>query len=220
MLALRDSLEGGFGAGSIDSLDAIVPPNDPIRARRPPVVPSTLNAAATPRATLSPARAALILPVAAQSTRADKPSGRGGGRGGGRSKLQNRLDGYKTNQRATALFTFHNKPSTVVVTGGIMSMHVASEMAKGLMEESDPNPLQEASVPGGWSPKSDWKGLDVQYDLYGGLQPQDYVSQSSSSSFSAGQTGQSILAQLASGQGQGQLAMMMMQQQQQAQQQQ
>ena len=80
-----------------------------------------------------------------------------------------------------------------------MSMQVASEMAKGILEESDPNPLQEASVPGGWSSKSDWKELDVPYDLYGGLQPQDHASQSYSSSSSAGQTGQSILSQLASG---------------------
>ena len=85
----------------------------------------------------------MILPLASQPTRADEPSGRGRGEGGGRSrgrsKLLNWLDGHKINQLATALFTFQ----------------VASEMAKGILEENDPNPLQEASVPGGWSPKSD-----------------------------------------------------------------
>ena len=81
MSALRGSLQGGFGARSIVSLDAIVPPNDPIRVRRPPVLPSTLKAAATPRATPLPARAPVILPLVLQPTRTDEPSG------GGCSKL-------------------------------------------------------------------------------------------------------------------------------------
>ena len=164
MLALRESFQRGFNDGSIDSLDAIVPPNDPIRARRPPVLPFTLNAAATPRATPSPARAPVILPVAAQPTRADEPSGRGGG-GGGRSKLQNRLDGHKTNQLATALFTFHNKPSTVGFTGH--HVHAGRERdgqrhLGGKRPQPPPRGLCAGRV-------VDWKELDVPYDLYGGL---------------------------------------------------
>jgi hypothetical protein len=46
-------------------------------------------------------------------------------------------------QLQTAIFTFMGKPSTVAYTGGLMSMSTAHALAKGILEEGDPNPLKE-----------------------------------------------------------------------------
>jgi hypothetical protein len=73
-------------------------------------------------------------------------------------------------QLQTAIFTFMGKQSTVAYTGGLMSMSTAHALAKGILEEGDPNPLNEASVRGGWAAKTDWKDhLPTNYERYGEL---------------------------------------------------
>ena len=143
-----------------DSLDEIWNLNDPLLSRlvaprvTPPPQQEVVPARARPAFVFLPETAA-----ARPASSASASSGRGGGArgGGGGSQLTRRIDGRQVMQLQTAIFTFMGKPSTVAYTGGLMSMSTAHALAKGILEEGDPNPLKEASVRGGWAAKTDWK---------------------------------------------------------------
>ena len=132
-----------------DSLDEIWNLNDPLLSRlvaprvTPPHQQEVVPARARPAFVFLPETAA-----ARPASSASVSSGRGGGarRGGGGSQLTRRIGGRQVMQLQTAIFTFMGKPSTVAYTGGLMSMSTAHALAKGILEEGDPNPLKEADV--------------------------------------------------------------------------